>query len=494
MGRMYFRYGAMGASKTAQALITQYNYQERGLNVLLIKPAMDTRDGVTTLRSRIGLASEAIVVAPEDDVFTLFVRGSTREDGTMRPYDVVIADESQFLTPTQVEQLRNIVDTYDVPVFCYGLRTDFQTHLFPGSKRILELTDEMEEIKTVCDCGRKAVVNARLVNGKPVFEGDQVMLGGNESYIAMCHKCWNKARMGSQIHTSMSEKMKQRFVKDMNLPIKDFDDLTFNALLEQYEDQFGAKSAYDVFIESAKQYESDEAYLDAYDAVQDKAIQYLQENNPYMETFVDTISKKPTPAEYKYPSKDIYRPSFADRVFMSFDMKKANFNALRHFDARIVGNKPTYEEFVGMFTDDPHILHSKRFRTVVFGKANPKQVSRYETMLMNDVTDEILKYFAREDIIFKSTDEVIVEIKGTPCEPLLLDYALIGKKVVEEMAEEDILIRCEIFKLMHIPGKGFIKQVFYGEKPYVPKGVSAADMPDIITLIKAMPTDHFVEN
>ena len=219
MGRMYFRYGAMGASKTAQALITQYNYQERGLNVLLIKPAMDTRDGVTTLRSRIGLASAAVVVAPEDDVFTLFVRGSSSEDGTMRPYDVVIADESQFLTPAQVEQLRNIVDTYDVPVFCYGLRTDFQTHLFPGSKRILELTDEMEEIKTVCDCGRKAVVNARLVKGKPVFEGDQVMLGGKESYISMCHKCWNKARMRSQIHTSMSEKMKQRFVKDMYLPI-----------------------------------------------------------------------------------------------------------------------------------------------------------------------------------------------------------------------------------------------------------------------------------
>ena len=486
MGRMYFRYGAMGASKTAQALITQYNYQERGLNVLMIKPAMDTRDGATVLKSRIGLQAEVIAVTPEEDIFALFVRGETTPEG-YRKYDVVIADESQFLAPAQVEQLRRIVDIYDVPVFCYGLRTDFQTKLFEGSKRIIELTDEIEEIKTVCSCGRKAVVNARLLNGRPVYEGDQVMLGGNESYIAMCHKCWDKARAASKVHTQVSEKMKKRFVKDMNLPIKELEDAEFYAMLDHYDEQFGCRSAFDVFVKSAESYESDEAYLDAYDDVLDRAVEYIK-NNPAMHDFVDIMKNNDAQSPYKVGTKDIYRPHHANKFFVSFDMKKANFSALKQFNPAIVGDKATYEEFVGMFTDNPHIIHSKKFRAKVFGNTNPKQITRYENMLMDRVTTELLNHFTAEQLVFKSADEVVVEIT----EDAIAASIEAGKAIVKSMTEQNIPIRCEIFQLLHLPGKGMLKKAFYGEKPYVPKTVSAEDMFEVISIIKSLPTNHWI--
>ena len=183
MAKLYFKYGAMGSSKTATALITKYNYEERGMKVWLIKPAADSRDGAFILKSRIGLSSEAEAVSPESDIRVLF-----RKAGGA---DVIIVDECQFLTGPQIDQLRQIVDEDNVPVLCFGLRTDFQTKLFPGSLRLFELADSITEIKTMCDCGRKATVNARIdADGYVVTEGSQVFLGGNDSYIAMCHKCY----------------------------------------------------------------------------------------------------------------------------------------------------------------------------------------------------------------------------------------------------------------------------------------------------------------
>ena len=185
MAKLYFKYGAMGSSKTAQALITKFNYEERGMSVWLIKPATDVRDGATVIRSRIGLAADAEVIAPGDDIRKTF--------DSMGRRDVIIADECQFLTPEQVDQLRSIVDEEDVPVLCFGLRTDFQTKLFPGSARLFELADSITEIKTICECGSKATVNARIgPDGKVVTEGEQVLLGGNDTYLAMCHSCWKK--------------------------------------------------------------------------------------------------------------------------------------------------------------------------------------------------------------------------------------------------------------------------------------------------------------
>ena len=184
MAKLYFKYGAMGSSKTAQALITKYNYEENDLKVWLIKPSADTRDGAAILRSRIGLEAQVEVIPPEVDIYARFLGGKARLS------DVIIVDECQFLTEKQIDQLRNIVNEHNIPVLCFGLRTDFQTRLFPGSRRLMELADCIEEIKTMCDCGAKATVNARINDGYIVTEGAQVVLGGNDSYIAMCHKCY----------------------------------------------------------------------------------------------------------------------------------------------------------------------------------------------------------------------------------------------------------------------------------------------------------------
>ena len=185
MAKLYFKYGAMGSSKTAQALITKYNYEENDLNVWLIKPSADMRDGNGILRSRIGLEAPVQMIAPEMDVYALFCR--EQKDRC----DVIIVDECQFMTPKQIDELRAIVNDFNVPVMCFGLRTDFQTKLFPGSLRLMEVADTIQEIKTICDCGAKATVNARIdAAGYIITQGEQVVLGGNDSYIAMCHKCY----------------------------------------------------------------------------------------------------------------------------------------------------------------------------------------------------------------------------------------------------------------------------------------------------------------
>ena len=186
MAKLYFKYGAMGSSKTAQALITKFNYEERGMKVWLIKPDLDDRDGAVILRSRIGLEAECTTISPKDDIYEMFLRDENRAD-------VIITDECQFFAPANIDQLRRIVDELNVPVLCFGLRTDFLTKLFPGSMRLFELADSISEIKTICSCGKKASVNARIdENGNIVTEGSQVMLGGNDSYVAMCHRCYKK--------------------------------------------------------------------------------------------------------------------------------------------------------------------------------------------------------------------------------------------------------------------------------------------------------------
>ncbi len=183
MAKLYFKYGAMGSSKSAQALITKFNYEELGMTVWLIKPSIDTRDGADIVKSRIGLAARAQIITPDQNIADEYRKLDT--------YDVIIADEAQFFTPEQIDQLRALVDEDDIPVLCFGLRTDFLTHLFPGSRRLMELSDSLTEIKTVCACGRKATVNARIDEaGRVITQGDQVFLGGNDSYVAMCHKCW----------------------------------------------------------------------------------------------------------------------------------------------------------------------------------------------------------------------------------------------------------------------------------------------------------------
>lgn len=186
MAKLYFKYGAMGSAKTAQALITKYNYEENGMRVWLIKPSTDNRDGQDIIKSRVGLEAKADVVTPKDSILDMF----KKQNGV----DIIIADECQFFTAAQVDELREIVDTADIPVLCYGLRTDFLCKFFPGSLRLLEVCDTITEVRAICDCGAKATVNARIsADGYVVTEGAQLFLGGNDSYTAMCHRCWTKA-------------------------------------------------------------------------------------------------------------------------------------------------------------------------------------------------------------------------------------------------------------------------------------------------------------
>ena len=186
MAKLYFKYGAMGSSKTANALITRFNYQERGMRVWLIKPSVDDRDGADVIRSRIGLSEQAYIATPTTDLYAEFTK--------LSGYHAIIADECQFFTAAQVDQLRRIVDELDIPVICFGLRTDFLTHLFEGSRRLFEVADSINEIKTICSCGNKAIVNARIDGeGNVVTEGGQILIGGNDSYVAMCHSCWVNA-------------------------------------------------------------------------------------------------------------------------------------------------------------------------------------------------------------------------------------------------------------------------------------------------------------
>ena len=183
MAKLYFRYGAMGSSKTANAIMVQYNYKERGQKVLMLKPRLDNRDGERTVMSRCGLQTECSFI---EELHQIDLRG----------YDCLIVDEAQFLTKAQVQQLVDIVDNQNIPVICYGLRADFQGNLFEGSHWLMAWADTIEEIKTICWCGRKATYNARIFNGKVVKEGDQILLGGNSQYVSLCRRHWTTGELG----------------------------------------------------------------------------------------------------------------------------------------------------------------------------------------------------------------------------------------------------------------------------------------------------------
>lgn len=183
---LYFKYGVMGSSKSAQALITKFNYEQGGNKVLTLKPMTDNRDGIGIIKSRIGLESKAIPISRNIDIFDYILNVEKPKP------NVIICDESQFFTEEQIEQLKDVTRLFNIPVICYGLLTDFRTKLFPGSKRLIELADSIQEIKMVCDCGKRASINARILNDKIVLSGDQVMIGGNESYKSMCYNCWKE--------------------------------------------------------------------------------------------------------------------------------------------------------------------------------------------------------------------------------------------------------------------------------------------------------------
>jgi thymidine kinase len=192
VSKLYFRYGAMNSGKSTALLQAAYNYEERGQQVLLAKPAIDSK-GEASIVSRLGVTRPVdFTIAPQDDISALFMRERSRviaETGT----DVacLLVDEAQFLSEQQVDDLLRIAIEEDVPVLAYGIRTDFQTVAFPGSRRLLEISHSLEELKTICRCGRKALFNARKVDGRFVFDGDQVAIEqGEVVYESLCGQCY----------------------------------------------------------------------------------------------------------------------------------------------------------------------------------------------------------------------------------------------------------------------------------------------------------------
>ena len=186
MAKLYFKYGAMGSSKTAQALMCKFNYEQVGYDVTLVKPVIDNRDiekDSIVVKSRIGLSSPCEVFDSDTNLYK-FIFGLNQ----FKEKSIVIVDECQFCTAEQIDQLKEI--SYHIPVLCYGLLTNFKTQLFEGSKRLVEIADSLMEIKTVCPCGKKATINARFVDGKLCTDGDEILIGGDETYKAICYQCY----------------------------------------------------------------------------------------------------------------------------------------------------------------------------------------------------------------------------------------------------------------------------------------------------------------
>ncbi len=192
MAKLYFRYGAMGSSKTANAIMVQYNYNERHQRVLMVKPRMENRDGARTVRSRSGLETECVFMEEVPDM-------------DLTGVGCVIVDEAQFLTKAQAEYLVHIVDDLNIPVIAYGLRADFRGNFFEGSQWLMAWADTIEEVKTICWCGKKATCNARVFDGRVVKEGDQILLGGNSQYVSLCRKHWQRGELGSFGGLSMGD-------------------------------------------------------------------------------------------------------------------------------------------------------------------------------------------------------------------------------------------------------------------------------------------------
>ncbi len=192
-GKLYFRYGTMGSAKTAMLLTTAYNFEERKMDYMCLKPVVDTREGRNVIRSRIGIERECVWIYAGTNLYE-FVKNLYKKDG--RVVDWFLVDEAQFLTEAQVDQLSRVVDDFGSNVICYGLRTDLKSHLFEGSRRLFEIADTIDEIKSTCNCGHKTIINARIdSDGNIVEQGAQVEIGGDDRYVAVCRRCWRNKRI-----------------------------------------------------------------------------------------------------------------------------------------------------------------------------------------------------------------------------------------------------------------------------------------------------------
>jgi len=201
MAKLYFKFGAMGSSKTASALMCRFNYMQKNMNVLLIKPKIDTRYKQNEITSRIGLSAPCYAFAVDENLLTFF-----EKENALAKIDVVIVDECQFCTKKQIDQLRDVAEI--VPVLCYGLKTNFKGELFEGSKRLLEISDSISEIKSVCDCGKKAIMNGRFIKNILVYEGEEIDIGGDGKYKGLCSSCYKKEQYKARVYAKILNHLK----------------------------------------------------------------------------------------------------------------------------------------------------------------------------------------------------------------------------------------------------------------------------------------------
>ena len=192
--KLYFNYATMNSGKSLQLMSIAHNMDERHIPTLTIKPSIDTRDGENKIYSRIGISRDCRMFSPEDDLFDLISEENSERISCNSYLKWIFVDEAQFLTEEQVDQLSDVVDYLSINVMCYGLRTDFKSRLFPGSKRLFELADTIEEIKSTCECGNKTIINARVdKDGNVLKNGPQTLVGGDDRYISICRKCWKRS-------------------------------------------------------------------------------------------------------------------------------------------------------------------------------------------------------------------------------------------------------------------------------------------------------------
>jgi len=191
MAKLYFKYGTMGSGKSLEILRVAFNYIERGQNILLLTSALDNRDGINKkIKSRTGIEMDAISIDDDTNIIDIFIKSNL-----LNKINCVLVDESQFLKKIQVEQLSDIVDVYNIPVMCYGLKSDYKIQPFEGSSYLVSMSDVIEEIKSVCWCGKKATINTRILNNEIVKDGNQIQIGGNESYISLCRKHFKEGKL-----------------------------------------------------------------------------------------------------------------------------------------------------------------------------------------------------------------------------------------------------------------------------------------------------------
>lgn len=193
MSKLYFKYGAMGAGKSDDLIRTRYSYIQKNMIPFCWKSSFDTRDSNTEITSRTGLRVTAVAITPQDNLLHIFENDTN--------CDIILIDEAQFLAKEQIDQMRLIIEKYNIPIICYGMKVSFQSYLFDGSKRLLEIADDISEIKSICWCGKKAIMNARIVDGEMVTEGELIVMGADESYTALCAKHY----FNKEIHGSKKE-------------------------------------------------------------------------------------------------------------------------------------------------------------------------------------------------------------------------------------------------------------------------------------------------